>query len=175
MGQTTSKNVEKNLESDLVSQSTLTNLKKFASNESIDFNDPLWNALSSMAIPTIFTQNDFVQVQNLADDLLNYGNLVISQNFKMLLKVYLYRQTEVYSAAACGNVFYLRQVRNLLFLIRQVVVGAYQDYKVRSIKDNKNFEPFSNDTIRNIVKKFLKKYAAVDLVIFMLFKIFSIL
>jgi len=38
-----------------------------------------------------------------------------------------------------------------LFLIRQVVVGAYQDYKTRSIKDAKRFEHFSNDILRNIV------------------------
>jgi len=83
--------------------------------------------LSSLAIPVTFTQNDFVQIQNVCDELLDTQNLIDSGNLATLVDVYLFRQTEVYSAAECENVVYLRQIKNLLFLVRQVINSVYQE------------------------------------------------
>ena len=60
-------------------ESVLKNLQKFASEKSLTVQDPIWNSLSSLAIPVIFTQNDFVQIQNVCDELLDTTSRGVTQ------------------------------------------------------------------------------------------------
>ena len=121
---------------DFLPATILNNLQRFAGEKPLSAQDPIWNALSSLAIPVTFTQNDFVQIQNVCDELLDTQNLIESGNLATLVDVYLFRQTEVYSAAECENVVYLRQIKNLLFLTRQVINSVYQEDTTNLYEEN---------------------------------------
>ncbi|CAG0881772.1 unnamed protein product [Cyprideis torosa] len=95
-------------------------LQKFASEEPISSNDPLWNQLIALPFKLPLNKDQLKELDDsvggLCHDLLQFQQR--SGNFTSLVRVFLVRATELKTSAVCENELFLWQTRNALFILR---------------------------------------------------------